>query len=473
MKKKILFVLQLSALAAVASCFSATTKSPASLSSTSQRTTTLPPPEQRRTVASPDEELRKMQQKHRPIAASFIPSEFNPHPALNNKHFQTIGGVFLRKNLDCAYVEEGVGGIVTAVQAMASIVLPSTSKLLGDAALGDDSTNTFWDERQRITSCCSQDFFTVDIKYASERKTTYQSVESNGLVVLIHGLESNSNSSLSTDMAAAYLNDGLDVVCINFRGCCGTPNDTLGGYHLGFTDDLRHFLKLVSNLWDDEEELFEKRPIYLSGFSLGANMVTKCLGELGEAAFSLYNIHGAAVCGAPLDCERNIKCLDSTGFNRLVYSQNFLKTMKKRAQQQLDQYCDGDPDTTAFDYKRAMAATTIAEMENAVIAPIYGYRDNVDYYRCESCYYYLPGVAVPLYIINAGDDPFFCPEFYPMEETVDGGSLAPVKLLKTEHGGHLGFIFHQLKENETSRGKVASWMPLELARFIRHVGESQ
>jgi len=357
------------------------------------------------------------------------------------------------------------------LQAVASIALPSSTKLMGDEALGDDSTSTFWDERQRITSCCSQDFFSVDIKYASERKTTLQSVESNGLVVLIHGLESNSNSSLSTDMAAAYLNDGLDVVCINFRGCCGSPNDTIGGYHLGFTDDLKHFLKIISNLWD-EDELFEKRPIYLSGFSLGANVVTKCLGELGEAALTLYNIHGAAVCGAPFDCERNIKYFESPGFNRAVYSQNFLKTLKKRAQEQLDQHCDGDPNTTAFDYQRAMAATTVAEVENAFIAPIYGFRDNIDYYRCTSCYYYLPGVAVPLYIINAQDDPFFDPEFYPIEETVDGGSLAPVKLLRTKHGGHLGYLFHQLEENETSQDKEASWMPLELARFIRHVRES-
>eukprot|EP00577_Skeletonema_sp_RCC1716_P015038 CAMPEP_0113373022 /NCGR_PEP_ID=MMETSP0013_2-20120614/842_1 /TAXON_ID=2843 ORGANISM="Skeletonema costatum, Strain 1716" /NCGR_SAMPLE_ID=MMETSP0013_2 /ASSEMBLY_ACC=CAM_ASM_000158 /LENGTH=450 /DNA_ID=CAMNT_0000254945 /DNA_START=122 /DNA_END=1470 /DNA_ORIENTATION=+ /assembly_acc=CAM_ASM_000158 len=450
MKNCILLVLQL---VAVASCFSAPSK-PGSSFSTSSSTTIPPPLEPRRNVASPDEDLRKMQQKHRPIAASFTPSNFNPHPALNNKHLQTIGGVFLRKNLDCAYVKEGVGGITNVLQAVASIALPSSTKLMGDEALGDDSTSTFWDERQRITSCCSQDFFSVDIKYASERKTTLQSVESNGLVVLIHGLESNSNSSLSTDMAAAYLNDGLDVVCINFRGCCGSPNDTIGGYHLGFTDDLKHFLKIISNLWD-EDELFEKRPIYLSGFSLGANVVTKCLGELGEAALTLYNIHGAAVCGAPFDCERNIKYFESPGFNRAVYSQNFLKTLKKRAQEQLDQHCDGDPNTTAFDYQRAMAATTVAEVENAFIAPIYGFRDNIDYYRCTSCYYYLPGVAVPLYIINAQDDPFFDPEFYPIEETVDGGSLAPVKLLRTKHGGHLGYLFHQLEENETSQDKEA------------------
>lgn len=44
-----------------------------------------------------DEALRKMQAKHRPIAAAFVPSEFNPHPALTNCHLQTLSGVFLRK----------------------------------------------------------------------------------------------------------------------------------------------------------------------------------------------------------------------------------------------------------------------------------------------------------------------------------------------------------------------------------------
>jgi hypothetical protein len=41
--------------------------------------------------------LRQMQEKHRPIAAAFTPSEFKPHPALTNWHLQTISGVFLRK----------------------------------------------------------------------------------------------------------------------------------------------------------------------------------------------------------------------------------------------------------------------------------------------------------------------------------------------------------------------------------------
>lgn len=353
--------------------------------------------------------------------------------------------------------DSGLGGLTKVVTALANIQ-------------PKEDTCTFWDERQRITTSCEQDFYTVDIKYAGERKTQYQSVESKGMVVLIHGLESNSNSTLSTDMGNAYVQDGFDVVCMNFRGCCGSPNESLGGYHLGFTEDLRHFLGLIGELAATEDDDFDKRPIYLSGFSLGANVVVKCLGELGDSAMSLYNVHGAAVTGAPFDAERNIKCVDAPGFNRAVYSANFLKTMKTRAQYQLDTFCDSDPLTPLFDYKGCMSATSIAEFENAFIAKVYGFEDNIDYYRSTSCYYYLPGVAVPLLIINAGDDPFFDPDFYPIEESVDGGSMAPIKMERTERGGHLGFLFHQLSDSEKKEERPkASWMPTELARFITHV----
>jgi len=236
-----------------------------------------------------DNILRNMQQKHRPIVESFEPNTFNPHPLLTNCHLQTISGVFLRKNPDCAYItESGIGGI---------------TKAIADIQSNNDQYNYWEDERQRVTTSCEKDFFTVDIKYAGERQTQYQSVDAKGLVVLIHGLESNSNSSLSTDMAQAYIEDGFDVVCMNFRGCCGEPNDI---YHRRIppwvTDDLKYFLKLISKKVDqDQNNSFVQRPVYLSGFSLGANVVIKTLGELGDAAMTLYNVQGAA---GKLYCEQ-------------------------------------------------------------------------------------------------------------------------------------------------------------------------
>jgi predicted alpha/beta-fold hydrolase len=62
-----------------------------------------------------------------------------------------------------------------------------------------------------------------------------------------------------------------------------------------------------------------------------------------------------------------------------------------------------------------------------------------------------------------------CSDFYPFEKSVDGGNDAPIKMVRTKHGGHLGFMFHQLSENEKMVKRPASWMPMELARFFHHV----
>ena len=363
--------------------------------------------------------------------------------------------------LKCGYISPGVKGLQEFLAAVQEVIT-------NDVKRTDESICDFYDERVRITTPCDTDFFSVDVRYAGERQRAYQSDEGKGLVILVHGLESNSNSSLSTDLGQAYVNQGFDFACINFRGCCGTPNDTINSYHLGFTDDLKHLLKTINDLWSKGEE-YEDRPIYLSGFSLGTNVVVKCLGELGEDALSLYNVRGAAVGAAPFDNKLNNLRIDSPGFNKEVYGRNFLKSMKRKAKDKLDQQCDSDPNTDLFDYGRAMSAETIAEYENAYICKVYGFEDNIDYYERTSCKYFLPGVAVPLYLVNAEDDPFFDPSCFPIEEGVDGGGKAPIKMVRTKHGGHLGNLFHQRREGESV--PQTSWMPTELARFVRHVHE--
>jgi predicted alpha/beta-fold hydrolase len=46
-------------------------------------------------------------------------------------------------------------------------------------------------------------------------------------------------------------------------------------------------------------------------------------------------------------------------------------------------------------------------------------------------------------------------------------------MVRTEHGGHLGFMFHQVKTDVNPEAIKVSFMPGELARFIRHVYDSR
>jgi len=306
-------------------------------------------------------------------------------------------------------------------------------------------------------------------------------------------LESNSDSTLSIEMARSYVAAGFDVVCLNSRGCSGIPNTKLGFYHLGFNDDLYHLLNLISKDYgEDKDNKKNQWPIYLSGFSMEANIVLKTLGELGSVATTRYSIRGAAVTGAPFDLERSAPKLAVPGFNRMVYTANFLKTLKERALGNLERYGVGVADGAGavdggisgdivVDAERIRNAKTLMEFDDAWVAPVFGFENEWDYYRQSACGVYLDGVTVPTLVVNAADDPFFYDGDFPWEKGCDvvvvkrqgsnekivGGKL-PIKLLRTEHGGHLGYMFHQL-DDAADVDLESSWMPTELTRFLCHV----
>lgn len=94
--------------------------------------------------------------------------------------------------------------------------------------------------------------------------------------------------------------------------------------------------------------------------------------------------------------------VEAPGFNKLVYSNNFLKSMKRRLREQIDDIflVDVDDDEVGdgsgnvdggVDLNSCLSAESIADMETRLIAPLYGFVDNVDYYRKTSCVYYLDG----------------------------------------------------------------------------------
>ena len=58
-------------------------------------------------------------------------------------------------------------------------------------------------------------------------------------------------------------------------------------------------------------------PIYLSGFSLGANVVTRYLADEGIDAVVKYNIEGAAVNAVPFNLVKTRSV--NYGFDKLVF----------------------------------------------------------------------------------------------------------------------------------------------------------
>ena len=136
----------------------------------------------------------------------------------------------------------------------------------------------------------------------------------------------------------------------------------------------------------------------------------------------------AAVC-SPIDLAAAGHAIDS-GFNWLVYSRMFLRTMKPRALAKWQQH------PGLFDRERVAAARTLYEFDNVFTAPLHGFRDTADYWQRASARPHLARLRIPALVLNAANDPF-----------VPAASLPPgpgplgryVTLWRPAQGGHVGF----------------------------------
>lgn len=236
------------------------------------------------------------------------------------------------------------------------------------------------------------------------------------LVLLIHGLEGNSHSGYILESVRQLARRGMASVALNHRGCSGEPNRSPRAYHSGETTDLAFVMGWLA-------DRFPGVPLGAVGFSLGANMLTKYLGERGQ-----HPLRAGVVVSPPFDLGRGSDRM-AEGFNQ-VYTQTFLRRLKRKTVAKAALY-EG-----ILEVPKVLAARTLREFDDAFLAPVYGFRDAEDYYAQASSGQFLGGIGVPTLVVRAKDDPFFDPADIPYEVLKDNPSLTPVI---TEKGGHVGF----------------------------------
>jgi len=136
----------------------------------------------------------------------------------------------------------------------------------------------------------------------------------------------------------------------------------------------------------------------------------------------------AAVC-APLDLTAAGESL-GRGFNRLVYAQNFLQTLKRNALAKLDRH------PGLLDRERVLAARSLYDFDDAVTAPLHGFRNASEYWVRASSKPWLRRIRVPTLVVNARNDPFLPAAALPTETQVS----KYVTLEYPAQGGHVGFV---------------------------------
>lgn len=259
------------------------------------------------------------------------------------------------------------------------------------------------------------------------------------LLIMSHGLESDTNAKYIKGMAAKFLKSGHDIAAWNCRGCSGELNLKPVYYHSGVSHDLRSVVEYIINSYGYSE-------VYIIGFSMGANISLKYLGEEGGGIDKA--IKAACVFSAPCNLEHGSVAL-ANGFS-WMYTRNFIGTLKKKVQAKTKLF-----EQMGIDTSKLGDIKSLSDFDDHFTAPLNGFKDASDYYEKASSIGFIKDIKIPTLIINAKNDPFLAGDCYPYE-VVSKNDYVTLEVPST--GGHCGFFQFSREGSYWSEDRASAFL---------------
>lgn len=253
------------------------------------------------------------------------------------------------------------------------------------------------------------------------------------LLVLVHGLTGTEDSPYVRASAAAALAAAYPVLRLNLRGAGPARTLCRLQYHAGRTEDLADALAALPTA-------ATRNGIVAMGFSLGANLLLKFLGEGGDRL-----LRGVVAVSAPLDlaaAARRLMARRNALYHRIILGHMKAESLAPAAA------------LTEAERAAIIAAPDVVAFDDRFVAPRNGFAGAADYYaRCSSLRY-LDAIATPTLVIHALDDPWIPAASYLAH---DWRANRNVTALLPPRGGHVGFH---------GRGEAAAWHDRCALRFL-------
>ncbi len=266
------------------------------------------------------------------------------------------------------------------------------------------------------------------------------------LIVLVHGLAGCEDSIYIRASARHLLSAGYPVLRLNLRGAGSSRPLCRAEYHAGRSEDLRAGLKALAAA----RPLDQTPGIFLCGYSLGANMLLKFLGEFaGATPQGLPHVQGAVAVSAPIDLKASQIALMRA--RNKPYQRYLLGRMRA-------EFLATPVPLTAAERAEIEAARTLYEFDDRIVAPRNGFDGADHYYAVNSACHALPGIDTPTLVVQALDDPWIPAKVYLEQDWAANPSLRPVL---SRFGGHVGFH---------GRGSPTAWHDTLMLAFIQEVG---
>lgn len=294
------------------------------------------------------------------------------------------------------------------------------------------------------------------------------------VVLILHGMNNDSTFGYVRSMMRTATERGWIAVCMNLRGQDGlhqVKSNSPRGYNAGYTGDLRNVIhqieyRLKRTKLDNVE--YVGGPLFLLGHSLGANIITKYLGEESLHGTLSKCIGGGAAMGNPLHINSGSIHFPWNILLAVGIKRSLLENFKAFRQHH-------DPG-----FQRAMVkaclAPTIGQIDD-IAAPYglrndnhppytsrIGFKDGEEYWWDSSSHRYVAHVSVPLLKISARDDFLVFGQFArKLNHCLENPNVVVVK---TRCGGHLGWQESPPPSKDGNSKLTGSWSDVAVAEFI-------
>jgi len=281
-------------------------------------------------------------------------------------------------------------------------------------------------ERERLT-LPDNDFIDLDWSYANHSK--------NRLAILLHGLEGNAQRPYIKAAGLQLVNSNWDVAAVNYRGCSGENNLAYQSYHSGKTDDLEVIINHIL-----EKDTYQE--IVLLGFSLGANLLLKYLGERNNVPFEIKK--GVAI-SVPTSLRGSLESLMKP--ENWLYSKAFLINLKNKYRLKIKQH------PNKMNVSALGKIKTLKDFDDMYTSKAHGFKDAYDYYKQNSSNQFISTINIPILILNAKNDSFLNKDCYPYRIAENSKNI----FLETPlYGGHVGF--HQTNKEYYSEKRTLQFL---------------
>eukprot|EP00980_Cylindrotheca_fusiformis_P030423 scaffold24801_cov181-Cylindrotheca_fusiformis.AAC.1 len=283
------------------------------------------------------------------------------------------------------------------------------------------------------------------------------------VVIILHGINNDSSFGYIQSLQRCFANRGWNAAAMNFRGCGGIKMTTPRGYTGGYTGDLRNFVHHISG------KLEKGVPVFLVGNSLGANVMTKYLGEEGLSGTLPSCVSGAASLGNPLAINSSLV--------KFPFSMVMALGIKKIILEHWGTYKQMEDPNFLAAFRKLLLSSTIAQCDEAAAPyvkrnhPFYpyggriGYKNGDSYWRDSSSYRLVRHISVP-YLNLTADDDFLVSE--PNRNRLGFLVSNPnILVVQTRCGGHLGW--QESPPDSASSFGATSWADAASADFFESI----